>query len=206
MAETIESFVAKLKTEGVEQGRKEADNIVGDAKSEAEKIVANAKSEAEKIIADAQKQGEEIIARTNTELELAARDAAMKLRETLAKSLEAVIAGPVDEAMNDTEFLKTVLSEIISKYVDADICGSGDIMLNLSDEQHHALAEWAVKQIRKHAKKDGVCVDLKGTLKQSGFEYNLTGATVEMTQESVVELLMSLVGPKLREIFDSAAN
>ncbi len=204
MAETIESFVAKLKTEGVEQGRKEADSIVGDAKSEAEKIVADAKSEAEKIIAAAKKQGEDILARSNTELELAARDSAMKLRETLAKSLEAVIAGPVDEALNDTEFLRTVLTDIMMKYVEADIEGTGDVKLTLQDEQYHALAEWAVKQIRKHAKKDGVCVDLKGTLKQSGFEYNLTGATVEMTQESVTELLMSLVGPKLREIFDAA--
>ena len=204
MAETIESFVAKLKTEGVEQGRKEADSIVEDAKSESEKIIASAKSEAEKIIAEAKKQGDEILARSNTELELAARDAAMKLRETLAKSLEAVLAGPVDEALNDTEYLRTLLTEIINKYVEADLAGSVDVKLNLSNEQYHALAEWAVKQIRKHARKDGVGVDLKGTLKQAGFEYNLTGATVEMTQESVVELLMTLVGPKLREIFDSA--
>ena len=204
MAETIESFVAKLKTEGVEQGRKEADTIVGDAKTEAEQIIADAKAESEKIIAEAKKQGEELLARSNTELELAARDAAMKLRETLAKALEAVIAGPVDDSLNDTEFLRTVLTEIITKYVEADIEGTGDIKLNLADEQYHALAEWAVKQIRKHAKKDGVGVDLKGTLKQAGFEYNITGATVEMTQESITELLMSLVGPKLREIFDAA--
>ena len=206
MAETIESFVAKLKSDGVEQGRQQADSLVAEARTQAEDIIAQAKAEADKIIADAKKEGEVLVSRTNTELELAARDAAIKLRETLSKALEAIIAGPVDETLNDGEFLKGVITDIMSKYVESDIQGTGDVMLKMNEQKHHELAEWAVKQIRKHAKKEGLGVDLKGTLKQAGFEYNISGATVEMTQEAITETLMSLVGPKLREVFNSAVS
>ncbi len=206
MAETIESFVAKLKSDGVEQGRQRADEIIAAAKTEAENILNAARSDAESIIDDAKKQGQELITRSNTELELAARDAAIKLRESLVKALESIIVGPVNETLNDSDFLRETMTDIMNRYVSADIEGSGDVKLNLNDQKYHELAEWAIKQIRKSSKKDGLCVDLKGTLKQAGFEYNITGATVEMTQEAIIETLMALVGPKLREVFNSAVK
>lgn len=204
MAETIESFVAKLKTQGVEQGRQQADQILAEAQAQAEKIVSAAKAEAEQVLAAAEKQGQELLARSQTELGLAARDASIKLRETLVKSLQSVIAGPVGESLNDAEFLRSVMTDIMNRYVAADIEGTGVIKLNLNDKKYHELAEWAIKQIRSSAKHDGIGIDLKGTLRQAGFEYNITGATVEMTQESIVEIMMGLVGPKLREVFSSA--
>ena len=36
------------------------------------------------------------------------------------------------------------------------------------------------------------------------FELNTTGATIEVTQESVVATLMELVGPSLRDVFQTA--
>ncbi len=206
MAETIESFVAKLKTQGVEQGRQQADQVLAEAQAQAEKIISAARAEAEQVVAGAKKQGEELLSRSKTELELAARDAAIKLRETLVKSLQAVIAGPVNDTLNDTEFLRGVLTDVMSSYVAADIEGTGVIKLNLNDKKYHELAEWAIKQIRKASKHDGVSIDLKGTLKQAGFEYNISGATVEMTQEAIVEILMGLVGPGLREVFSASGN
>jgi len=204
MAETIESFVAKLKSDGVEQGRQQANDIVAAAKSEAQAIIAEARSQAEKIVNDAKKQGQELLTRSNTELELAARDAAIKLRESLVKALQAVIAGPVNETLNDAEFLREVMTDIVNRYVSADIDGGGEVKITLSEQKYHELAEWAIKLIRKSSKKDGLCIDLKGTLKQAGFEYNISGATVEMTQEAIIETMMALVGPKLREVFNSA--
>ena len=49
-----------------------------------------------------------------------------------------------------------------------------------------------------------VSIDLKGTLSGAGFEYAVSGATVEMTLESVVEVLSRLVAPDLRGIVERA--
>jgi len=53
MTETIESFVAKLKTEGMEAGQKQAQQLCDDAKQQAQQIISQANEQAEKIIADA---------------------------------------------------------------------------------------------------------------------------------------------------------
>ena len=46
--------------------------------------------------------------------------------------------------------------------------------------------------------------DFQGTLANSGFEYSLDGATVEVTLESVVESLREMISPALGKIIDQA--
>ena len=52
----------------------------------------------------------------------------------------------------------------------------------------------------------GIKMDLRGTLAGAGFEYTVAGATIEVTLDSVVETLTSLVGPELRKVLESAAT
>ena len=109
MAESIETFVAKLQNEGVEAGRQEAETIVAGAKSEAERIVADAQSQADKIIAGAKSEAENLLSRGQTELSLAARDAVLGLQETLSKSLQAILRYQADVTLHDVSFLGKVL-------------------------------------------------------------------------------------------------
>ena len=58
MAESIESFVAKLQAEGVQAGKDAAEKIREEARQQAREIVQHARSEADKIIAEARSQAE----------------------------------------------------------------------------------------------------------------------------------------------------
>jgi hypothetical protein len=49
-----------------------------------------------------------------------------------------------------------------------------------------------------------VSLDLKGTLADAGFEYQVDGANIEVTLSSIVEALTELVNPNLREILEQA--
>ncbi len=204
MAETIESFVSKLKTEGIEQGQRQADELRSSAQAEADNIVSEARTQADKILSDARKEAETVLTRSKTELDLAARDAAMKLRESLTGALQAVITGPILEQLKDPTYIRQVMTEIIKQYTDGDIEGSGFVKISLTPDMHKELADWAISTIRKSASKENIHIDLQNTLRQAGFEYNISGATVEMTQESLIETIMGLVGPNLREVFNAA--
>ncbi len=206
MAETIESFVSKLKTEGIEQGQRQAEELCSNARSEADKIVNDAQAQADKIISDARKEAETVLTRSKTELELAARDAAMKLRESLTGALQAVITGPIIEQLEDPAFIRNIMTEIIKQYTACDFEGAGFVKISLTPVMHKELAEWAISTIRKSAKKENVHIDLQNTLRQAGFEYNISGATVEMTQESLIETIMGLVGSNLREVYNNTAK
>jgi hypothetical protein len=52
----------------------------------------------------------------------------------------------------------------------------------------------------------GIHMDLQGTLAAAGFEYSASGATIEVTLDSVVETLGALVGPELRRVLESAVT
>lgn len=202
--DTIESFVSKLKSEGVEQGKREAAQLRGEAERQAAQIIADARSQAEKILAEARAEAEKIVNRGRTELELAARDSVLKLREALVKTLETVLISPVETQLKDTEFLKGLIQSAVLRYVEADIQGVSSVKLNISPEMNKELVNWSLSKL--HAALGGRVggVDVKQSLRQAGFEVNVRGATVEVTTESVVETLMELVGPGLREALSRA--
>ena len=83
MPESIESFVKKLQDEGVNAGKEAAEKIRNEAKLEADNMIADAKAEADQILAKARDNAGKQLHRMQTELELAARDVILKLRETI---------------------------------------------------------------------------------------------------------------------------
>jgi len=207
MAESIETFVAKLQNEGVQAGRQEADAILASAKTEADKILSDANAEAEKIIAQANTEADNRLSRGKTELSLAARDAVLSLQETLSQSLQAILRHHAGETLKDVDFLGKVLHELILLYAkDEAACKSG-ITFNVSPELRQSLVDWAVKEIGQDRLDNiGIHMDLRGTLAAAGFEYTASGATIEVTLDSVVETLAGLVGPELRKVLESAAS
>ena len=200
MADTIESFVSKIKSEGVEEGKRQAEQLRADAEKQAEQIVAEARSQAEKITADAHSEADSIISRGKTELELAARDATLKLRESVEKSLEKVLVGSVEEKLGDAEFLKQLIELIVKQYLEADETGMEVVTINVPPEMRQQLTDWLVGKLRIDARQSVTSLDIKDKLRQAGFEVSFRGATIEVTRDSVVEVLMHLVGPGLRDI------
>jgi len=206
MPETIESFVAKLQAEGVEAGRQAADKLLAEAKQQADNIVRDANAEAERIVAAARSEAEATLARSRTELELAARDVVLRLREALGRALRAIIAADVKEELTDSEFLSKMLHDLVMLYAKADIERKEGMKINVSPELHGKLADWALQEMTRRAQEAGMGIDLRGTLAAAGFEYNISGATIEVTLESVVETIGELIGPRLREILLKAAG
>ena len=204
MAETIESFVAKLKAEGVEAGKETAEKLKAEAEGQAKEIVQRAEAQAEKIVADARAEAESVLSRSRTELELAARDATLKLRAALSRALGAVLLHEVKERLSDADFLKELIREVVLQYVRADAEGAGSVEIALPPDMKDRLSAWAVGELKKAAGK-GAAVDLKATLGQAGFEYTVSGGTVEVTADAVVETLRELVGASLRETLERAA-
>jgi len=205
MAETIESFVAKLQEEGVQAGKKHADRLRADAEAEAKRTLEQARKDAEKLLADAKAQAEEIVARGRTELELAARDATLRLQDALSRGLKALLTQEVGEPLSSSEFLGGLLHEIVLSYVKNDFEHKEVLSINVRPEMREKLISWALQEIGKETvERVRPSIDLRGTLADAGFEYRHFGSTVEVTRDSVVETLMDLVGPGLRDMLSKA--
>lgn len=204
MAETIESFVAKLQAEGVVAGRTEADKIAAKARKDAEAILAQAQAQAKKITDDAQAQAAATLAKSKTDLQLAARDTALRLREALTRAVRAALAAGAKQTLTDAKFLGSLLHDIVMQYVQANLGDRVTMKINVTPEMQQALAAWALKELHQKAEAGKVSLDLKGALAEAGFEYQVDGANIEVTLTSVVDTLADLVSPALRDLLEQA--
>ncbi|HOW71809.1 MAG TPA: hypothetical protein PKY77_14510 [Phycisphaerae bacterium] len=204
MAGTIEAFVEKLQAEGVEAGRTEAEKIRTEAERKAAAMIQEAETRAHGILDKAAAECRVLRARTETELRLAARDTVVRLRETLTRALRYVLDKAVRDQLAEPTFLEKVLHDVIMAYVKADVAGDESVTINVAPEMREKLAAWAVSSLQAEAQGQGVMVNLVGTLKAAGFEYQVTEGTVDVTAESVVSILSELVGPELRRLLAEA--
>jgi len=130
------------------------------------------------------------------------------LRETLCRSLNAVIAQGTKDVLCDLDFLGRTLHDIVMLYAKADLERKLHIDINVPGEIRQDLKSWALKELGAKAIAEvRPSFDLKGSLQQVGFEYSVgDGGTVEVTLESVVDLLSRLVTPALRDVLAQAAD
>jgi len=206
MAETIEAFVARLQKEGVEAGRKEGERHLAQSRRQAEEILAKARAEAGKIRAEAEADAAGRLEKGRTDLQLAARDTVLRLRDALGRAVRGVLAAGVGQRLSDAEFLGQLLRDIILQYVRANLEERVTVRINVAPEMRQQLAQWALAHLKERPDLGNASLDLKGTLAEAGFEYQVNGASVEVTLSSVVEALSELVSPALREIVDQATG
>ena len=104
------------------------------------------------------------------------------------------------------DFLGKTLHQIVLLYAKANMERQLHIDINVPGEIQEDLKTWAFSELGKEAVAElRPSMDLHGRLHQVGFEYTIQEqGTVEVTQDSVVEMLSKLVTPALREILKQA--
>jgi vacuolar-type H+-ATPase subunit E/Vma4 len=198
--ESLESFVRKLQTEGVEAGKDAAEKIKKEANREAERILADAKADAEKITAKAASDAERQLSRAKKELELAVRDAILRLGESLGRVLSVMLARRVEKKLSEPDYMGKVVREIIIAYAKADARQEPQIEINIQKKMRDKMHSSALKDLFRNLHGDQDKLDLKYTLSKAGFEYKIHGATVEVSPDSISELISEMVNPDLHEI------
>lgn len=121
MENKLQQLTQKLYDEGLEKGRAEADRLVAEAKKEAAKIVAEARAQAEDIVRKAQDKAEDVEKNTMTEISLAGKQAAAKIKSEIAAMIVAKsTAAGVREVVMDPAFIKEMLLSVAKNWNGAD--------------------------------------------------------------------------------------
>lgn len=206
MPGSIESFIKKLQAEGVDAGKEAAEKIRKEADKAAEEIIADAQNEANKIVAKAKEDAEWTLSRAQTQLEMAIRDTILKLRKSLSDILSALLIQRIEEKLSEADYLGEIVREVIVAYARADAGQQTPIEINVSQKMRDKLNENVLHDLLKNLKGDTDTMGLRATLSKAGFEYKIHGATVEVSAESVSEMLLEMVTPALQEVIEKAAG
>lgn len=204
MAHTIQSFVETLRSDGVEAGRQAAEKIRREAQQQAEQTVREAEAKARQILEEAERQRQMTLERTRIELELAARDTNARLRDVLSQAVNRLLTQAASTTLDDSGFLKELIREVTLAYAQSDARGEQRIEFNVPEPMKRKLADWAIASFRQGGGEQKLSVELHGALATAGFEYKLAGGTVEVTPESVVQVLSQIVTPQLQELIVSS--
>jgi len=111
----VEALIDRLRNEGVVAGQEKAEDLVLNAQKRAAWIIEEAELEADTLLQQARKQAEDIEAAGQDALQLAARDAFLKLRDTLLGSFSDEVMRVVGEQMADQAFTEKLILALAGK-------------------------------------------------------------------------------------------
>ena len=170
--------------------------IVENAEKKATGIIEKAEKEAVEIIKKAQVESDNIKAKTDSALNIAARQTIDTLKSTLEKEiLSSAIEKPVKTALKSEDIIKGFVAEVLKIYSSDQITYE----LSLSGEMKEKLNDYLVENLGK-ASEGGIKLSEENL--PSGFAVSVDGSGLrfDFKEESVVELLTEYIRPELRKL------
>ena len=115
VASGVEELIARLRDEGVQNGRAQAEQIVRDAQVKAEAAVKQAQEEARQIVSKAREEADNLKRAGREALELAFRDTVLALRTQLAQRFTGEVRRLVGGEQQKQELLEKMILEIAGR-------------------------------------------------------------------------------------------
>ena len=116
MQNKLQELTDKLYHEGLSKGKQEAEQLKANALSEAAQIINNAKVEAEAILKKAQDEAAELKSKTENDIKMASAQAFTAVKQQIENAIVAKSLKSVKDSATETEFIKAVLTSIVSAF------------------------------------------------------------------------------------------
>jgi V/A-type H+-transporting ATPase subunit E len=214
-AHGVQALIERLRAEGVEAGRQEAEKILAEARAQAERILAEAQAQAEGLVAQAKRTQAKLESASREALALAVRDAKLRLQEELSSAFDRKLAELVRQAMRPQPFLEQLILHVAGK-VSQDL-PPGPITLVLPSEPAtlEALRQapeatdpmtHLALRIAQEMLREGVTLKI-GTGFAAGIRIELgEGAMLDLSDEALSQLLLAHLRPRFRLLLEGVVR
>ena len=217
----IEALISRLRQEGVDEGRSEAERIVAEAERRARRILEDAETEAAQTRESAAEDASRFQRGGEEALRTAMRDSVLDMKETLTRRFAEQVRGTVSELTRDDEMLKSMILAVVGRARD-EAGGTGDsdvefilprsvveldeLRRNPEELREGSLAHFAasaaadmlrqgVSFSRAEDDADGIRVALKDE-----------GLVIDLTDRAVAEVILRHLQPRFRALLEGVVN
>jgi Archaeal/vacuolar-type H+-ATPase subunit E len=198
MPDKLQELTDKLYQEGLMKGKQEAEEVAQKAKEKAERIIAEANEKAAKIVSDAEKQADDLKQRTANDVKMASTQTISALKQKIeAEFLNKAVAVPVKEAMNDTEFIKSLIDKVVTAFKDK---GEASLDVILPDKFKDELDSYLKNEI---SKKFGATINVRYDRETgSGFKIGPKdgGYFISFTEGEFEKIVSEYLRPATRKL------
>lgn len=126
VAKGVDRLIGRLRDQGVEAGKQEADRLIAEARQRADTIVAEAQSRADAIVEAARAEAQRQTQAAHDAMATAARDTLLSLKRTLSERFAGEITRLVSEQMKDAAFLRKMILTVVARGRDELVLGDGE--------------------------------------------------------------------------------
>jgi len=209
----VQDLISRIRDEGVQSGKQEAQRLVADAQRQAARTVEDARAEVEEM---RQKARGEIESEKNAALEalkLAARDTALQLEADVVSAFESFVRRLVSPELRDPELTRALVLVLGGHAVEEFVKDKqvqvfvSDVLFKEAGESPEvdARAKEGVLRITGDMLREGIEL-IPSSEVEGGARVRLVGENLEvdLTQETVHKVLMKHLLPRFRSLLEGA--
>ena len=215
VASGVEDLIARLRDEGVNNGRARAEQIVKDAQARADLLVKEAQQEAERIVNQAQEEAENLKRAGHEALQLAFRDTNLALKTQLNQQFTGKLQRLVGAETEKPELLQKLLLEVASRVKEEvaqaqevevllprKVAGVGELSRNCAELEQEILT-YFVKLISQDMLREGVSFGVAKD-NQRGLRLRLIDREVvlDLSDRAMAEMLLEHLQPRFRALLE----
>jgi V/A-type H+-transporting ATPase subunit E len=210
----VETLIARLRDQGIAQGKSQAQEIVREAEKQAADVVAAAKREADAMRVKANEEAGKVKAAGEDAIRLAMRDTMLSLEGDLLNRFRNMLGRLVREVLQDPTFLQRVILEVAGKAAPA--AKPVELLLPselVSMEELQRKPEEATPGTLTHfvlsmggdMLREGVSFGVADD-KQAGIRVKLVGEDmqIDLTESAISQLLLRHMLPRFRAVLRGA--
>jgi V/A-type H+/Na+-transporting ATPase subunit E len=210
----VEMLIARLRDEGIAQGRSQAQALLTAAKQQAADIVAAAKREAESVAVKANEEAKRLKAVGEDAIRLAMRDTMLSLEADLTNRFQNMLRGLVKGVLQDPAFLQRLILEVGGKaassaeraelLIPAEVVSLEDLQRKPEEAKPGTLTHF-VLSLGGGMLREGLSFGVSDGL-EAGIRVKLVdeNAQIDLTESAISQLLLRHMLPRFRALLRGA--
>jgi V/A-type H+-transporting ATPase subunit E len=209
----VEELIGRLREQGVEEGKAQADALMEQTRLKAERHLDEAKREADGLLQRARENAEKTKRAGEEAVQLAVRDAILSLKSEMVDQFSDRVRRLVSRELNDGDFLKQLILEIGGRstadrdqsaklLLPKDAIGLEQLRSDPEEVKEGNLSHF-VASITKEMLRDGLELGTREDT-SAGIRIQLLDENVEieLTDEAIADLLLRHLVPRFRAIME----
>ncbi len=217
----VEALIDRLREQGVQAGRAEAETILAEARRRAAQIVHEAEANAAELVEAARKEAQMLQTGGEEALRIAMRDTVLRLKVELTGRFSAEVRRLIAVAMDQESFLKQLILEVAARAREEAGVDAGEAVQVQLPRALVGLEELRRNPLElREGSLSHFVLSLAGNVLAEGVSFGVTGddsrgiclylkgkdVTIDLTDEKVAALLLQHLQPRFRAILEGTVK
>lgn len=209
----VEDLIGRLREQGVEAGKAQADELMEQTRLRAEQRLDDARRQADAILQKAREEASQTKRAGEEAVQLAVRDAMLRLKSEMVEQFADRVRRLVTKELDDSDFLKQMILEISRRsappvgqlaklLLPEDVVGLEQLRRDPEEVKEGTLSHF-VATVTKDMLREGLEIGTRDD-QVAGIRIRLQeeDIEIELTDQAIADLLLRHLVPRFRAIME----